>query len=53
MANQAATDKKDRNGGGDVTKSEEVAVTMPPKMIVDALASRGPSRFTEEDGVDE
>jgi hypothetical protein len=29
MANQGTNDRKDRSGGGDVTKAEEVQVTVP------------------------
>lgn len=48
MANQSPSDKKDRNGGGDVTRSEVVTVPTEPKMIVDDLNSRGDCRFTDE-----
>lgn len=49
MANQAVTDKKDRNGGGDVTKSDVVDTPIIQRMSPNALASTGPSRFIEKD----
>jgi hypothetical protein len=49
MPNQATTDRKDQNGGGDVTKSETVEVPKAPPMVVDVLNAHGPSRFTEEE----
>lgn len=42
MANQRSNDRTDRNGGGDVTKSERVATPSPDKTVrSDYAGSRG------------
>lgn len=47
--NQTTADKKDRNGGGDVTKADEVDTPVEQqKMVVRPLGSTGDTRFTEE-----
>lgn len=46
MANQSTSDKQDRNGGGDVTKSEVVATPEVPKTVRNFLNESGPGRFS-------
>lgn len=48
MANQDVGDRKDRSGGGDVTKADEVAASVVPQTIWDALGGSGPGRTSEE-----
>lgn len=50
MANQTPETKQDRNGGGDVTKAEEVDVNDVIKTKWDLLNNHGPSDFDETRG---
>jgi hypothetical protein len=48
MANQNVNDRKDRSGGGDVTKAEAMKSPAVPKTVFDLLNSTGPSHLTQE-----
>ena len=47
MANQDTSDRKDRSGGGDVTRAETVEVSVP-KTEWDLLNNKGPGRTSED-----
>lgn len=43
--NQAQNDRKDRNGGGDVSKAKKVEKPSTPQTDWDVLNHNGPGRF--------
>jgi hypothetical protein len=48
MSNQDTSDRKDRSGGGDVTKADQVTTPVVPKTQWDLLTNTGPGRTSEE-----
>lgn len=47
MANQNVGDRKDRNGGGDVTKAEAMSAPVVEATKWDLFNAKGPGRTSE------